>query len=374
MIDFGSDKTFIENYQKLKSSRKMSELYGCNKTSILNHAKKIGYDYSGNKEIKIADKNPQEVYDKYLELGSIQQVGEYYGCSGIAVSKFLKKFGYPLNKNYKLSNISDEKFIQLYDKLKSAEKVGEVFNCSATAVLQRAHKIGYDVNSNKEYPLSDEDKKIILDEYMTTTSTELAKRFNVNRGMVTKLWYDAGLLNKPIQPSKTVEKDITGQQFGKWTVLYKTNKRASNGNIMWHCRCECGIERDVSGLALRNGQSLSCGIHHNISKGNEAIKQLLMDANIPFEPEKKFPTCKDINLLPFDFYVNNSYLIEYDGRQHFMEIKGLKKFNYEMTKKHDSIKSQWCKDNNIPLIRIPYTHFKKLCLEDLLLETSKFIE
>ena len=39
----------------------------------------------------------------------------------------------------------------------------------------------------------------------------------------------------------------------------------------------------------------------------------------------------------------------------------------------DIIKTQWCKDNNIPLIRIPYWHLKELKLEDLLLETSKFI-
>ena len=42
--------------------------------------------------------------------------------------------------------------------------------------------------------------------------------------------------------------------------------------------------------------------------------------------------------------------------------------------KHDLIKSKWCKENNIPLIRIPYTHFDNLCLNDLLLETSNFIE
>jgi len=37
------------------------------------------------------------------------------------------------------------------------------------------------------------------------------------------------------------------------------------------------------------------------------------------------------------------------------------------------IKNQWCKNNNIPLIRIPYTHLEDLRLEDLLLETSQFI-
>ena len=39
----------------------------------------------------------------------------------------------------------------------------------------------------------------------------------------------------------------------------------------------------------------------------------------------------------------------------------------------DKIKTQWCKEHNIPLIRIPYTHYKDLKIEDLLLETSKFI-
>ena len=34
MVDFGSNETFIENYQKLKSSRKMAELYKCSKNTI----------------------------------------------------------------------------------------------------------------------------------------------------------------------------------------------------------------------------------------------------------------------------------------------------------------------------------------------------
>ena len=44
-----------------------------------------------------------------------------------------------------------------------------------------------------------------------------------------------------------------------------------------------------------------------------------------------------------------------------------------MIQERDTYKNQWCKENNIPLIRIPYTHLNDLCLEDLLLETSKFI-
>ena len=76
MIDFGDDETFIDNYKKLKSSRKMGELYGCDKKSITTHAKKIGYDYSSNKEIKITA-SPEELYQLYLKLGSTQKLQSF---------------------------------------------------------------------------------------------------------------------------------------------------------------------------------------------------------------------------------------------------------------------------------------------------------
>ena len=35
-------------------------------------------------------------------------------------------------------------------------------------------------------------------------------------------------------------------------------------------------------------------------------------------------------------------------------------------------KNNWCKENNIPIIRIPYTYQEKITIEDLLLESSNF--
>ena len=371
MIDFGDDKTFIENYQKLKSSRKMGELYGCDKKTITSHAKKIGYNVNDNKIIKITKIPIEEVITKYEELGSCKKVGEYYNCSATAINNYLKANNYKIqNKNAKLSNISIEEFIQIYDNLKSAELVAKYYQCSATAILNFAKKINYNPKLNKNYKLSEKDKEEIINQYYTKSSTELAQKYSVSRGMITKIWYDNNLIGKTIKNSKTTEKDITGQQFGLWTVLYKTDKHNSTGIIYWHCKCKCGIERDVLGSSLRNGLSLSCGCHNNISKGNEKIKLLLLEANIPFEIEKKFKSCKDKKELPFDFYVDNKYLIEYDGPQHFNKESI---FDYEYTHKHDLLKNEWCIQNNISLIRIPYTHFNNLSIEDLKLETSNFI-
>ena len=266
---------------------------------------------------------------------------------------------------------SDNEFIKNYQELKSSRKMGELYHCDKTSVLNHAKKIGFDVKSVQSYKLSQEDKENIIKQYQTKTSNELAKEYNVTRGMITKIWYDANLKGKITKDPKTTEIDITGQRFGKWTVLYKTEKRNAGGCIYWHCKCDCGREKDVLGTSLRQHRSLSCGLHSNISRGNVKIAEILDEANIDYETEKIFDTCKDKKELPFDFFVNNQYLIEYDGEQHFNKDNI---FDYEYTHKHDLIKSNWCKANQIPLIRIPYYHYDLLNINDLLLETSEYIE
>lgn len=267
---------------------------------------------------------------------------------------------------------NDDDFIANYLELKSSRKMGELYGCDKSSVLNHAKKINFNINQiNRDYKLSPQDKENIIKDYNSKTSNELAKEYNVSRGMITKIWYDANLKGKERKYENTTEIDLTGQNFGKWTVLRKADKRASNGSIYWHCRCECGAEKDVLGQSLREGKSLSCGGHANISKGNEKIAQILKQNNINYETEKTFDSCKDKRYLPFDFYIDNKYLIEYDGEQHFNKDSV---FDYEYTHSHDLMKSKWCKENNIPLIRIPYTRYEDLNIKDLLLETSEFIE
>lgn len=83
----------------------------------------------------------------------------------------------------------------------------------------------------------------------------------------------------------------------------------------------------------------------------------------------------------YDFGVKDkegklSYIIEYDGEQHFWPryYSGwLTKSRVEETHLHDDIKNQYCFDNNIPLIRIPFTHKNDITIDDLLVETSPFV-
>lgn len=169
--------------------------------------------------------------------------------------------------------------------------------------------------------------------------------------------------------------DLTGQKHGHLTALYiHPEQKKQNQNLIWICQCDCGNLTEVSTANFKHTNS--CGKCNKKSIGEEKIEKILIESNISFIKQYKFDTCrfKDTNQKArFDFYVDNKYLIEYDGRQHFYEDNGTKWEKLEYYKQHDAIKNQWCKENNIPLIRIPYTHLKDLSIKDLLLETSQFI-
>lgn len=92
------------------------------------------------------------------------------------------------------------------------------------------------------------------------------------------------------------------------------------------------------------------------SKGETKIRELLNKRHIEFIEQHTFPDCKYKQVLYFDFYLpEHNTCIEYDGIQHFEPCHyygGNKIFN--KTKKRDQIKTNYCKYNNIRLIRIRY--------------------
>lgn len=56
--------------------------------------------------------------------------------------------------------------------------------------------------------------------------------------------------------------DLTGQRFGRWTVLEKAPPHPSGSSAYWICKCDCGTVKQVNSQMLRNGKSQSCGCLH----------------------------------------------------------------------------------------------------------------
>ena len=170
---------------------------------------------------------------------------------------------------------------------------------------------------------------------------------------------------------KALENDLTGQNFGLLTVIKPVTDKKGDKK-QWECLCSCGNKKIVTGSDLVTRHVSSCGCIKR-SSGEAIIAKILSENNIPFVQEKTFDGCVYRRKLRFDFYVANKYLIEFDGLQHF-EVTN-KFWNTEAhfydNKLRDSIKNEYCKQNNLILIRIPYTH-KDIILEDLLPETTKY--
>ena len=173
--------------------------------------------------------------------------------------------------------------------------------------------------------------------------------------------------------------NITGQHFGKLIAiepnfLYAEEHHIKNSGktIYWKCLCECGKVCIKPYNDLIKNKALNCPDCAKKSKGEEQIKQLLIQNNIPFIHDKEY--FKDLrgdnNILRYDFILlkdNKPYrLIEYDGEQHFKPIGyfgGEERF--QLQQKYDRIKTEYAIAHNLPLIRIPYT-IKEITINMLL--------
>ena len=126
------------------------------------------------------------------------------------------------------------------------------------------------------------------------------------------------------------------------------------------CRCKLdGYEWEAKPRNLLSNRGCpKC----NASKGEKRVAEYLDDRNIEYKQQYKFDDCRSKYKLPFDFYIlSKNIAIEYDGRQHYEIIDyfdGLDGFID--TKIRDTIKTIYCKENNLKLIRIPYWNFDNI--------------
>lgn len=98
------------------------------------------------------------------------------------------------------------------------------------------------------------------------------------------------------------------------------------------------------------------------SNGEKAVSNFLRENSISFIAQYRFDNCRNKRRLPFDFYLPDyNTCIEYDGELHYKSVEyfGGEKALQE-TQRRDNIKTQYCKENNIKLIRIPYWDFDNI--------------
>lgn len=101
-----------------------------------------------------------------------------------------------------------------------------------------------------------------------------------------------------------------------------------------------------------------------LSKGELKIAEYLDKININYQTQKGYMDLlgKDRKRLKYDFFIPKyNCLIEYDGKQHYEIVDyfgGEKSFKRRQVL--DKLKTKYCIENNIQLIRIPYWDRKNI--------------
>lgn len=113
------------------------------------------------------------------------------------------------------------------------------------------------------------------------------------------------------------------------------------------------------------------------SIGEKLVAHSLEKAGIIPEHQKKFPNLRYRRLLQCDIYFEHCghrCVIEFDGHHHFHSDSYLAtKGNFEENQERDLLKTQFCLDNNIYILRIPYTMMKRVpkMIKKLIFRLSK---
>lgn len=139
------------------------------------------------------------------------------------------------------------------------------------------------------------------------------------------------------------------------------------------CECECGEVFICDANSWKRNEKTRCNkCVAKLSNIERKVKLFLDEYKINYIHQKKFEECKNKRPLPFDFYLPEyNICIEVDGEQHFYDYsKFNKRLNFEERKQNDLMKTNFCVENNIELIRLKYNivrndKFKEIILNKL---------
>lgn len=273
--------------------------------------------------------------------------------------------------------VSREKEITQYilnNPGKTVAQYTREINSNTTTVTKYMKKLGLDTSLKKKYL-----------EGTYINGIYFKKRLKNNKGIFIcpfckkefitgissvgkKLTKSCGCLQRRSSREKTF-KNISGQRFGKLVAICpcptpKDGREPGRG--YWYCRCDCGNYKIAKTNSLTGGHVSSCGCSN--SHGESIIAGIFQKNGINYEQQKTFDGFVNSNnkKYQFDFYLPDyNCCIEYDGLQHYVGWRH-KKDSLEKIKKVDKKKDDYCKNNDIKLVRIPYTDIDKLSLEYLL--------
>jgi hypothetical protein len=169
------------------------------------------------------------------------------------------------------------------------------------------------------------------------------------------------------------EKQVYDLVENEYTILDEYINAKTKIHIRHNCeKCNNNILYIAPNSFLRGTR---CGVCKE-SKGEKVIRVVLQNTSQFYKNQYSFNNLLDEKVkrpMHFDFAIFNDKektklkcLIEYDGEHHFKAVRfggislEIAENNLKTQKQRDNLKNKYCKDNNIPLIRIPYWEFDNI--------------
>ena len=146
------------------------------------------------------------------------------------------------------------------------------------------------------------------------------------------------------------------ENIGKIHVIKEYDNEEQGYSKKWECQCACGNR-----IVLTEGEiySQECNKACSSLRGEVCAEEIFQELNIPYISQMHFGE----DLLTFDFYLpEQNIIIECDGAQHFRSLNSdwQSPFKLQETRRRDELKTKYCKEHNITLIRIPFWDYDKL--------------
>jgi very-short-patch-repair endonuclease/DNA-directed RNA polymerase subunit RPC12/RpoP len=276
------------------------------------------------------------------------------------IEKYIENFGYKLfdikfyKEKYCLVSCEKDhpKYLVRLSKFKRGQRcpycAGQKLLPENSFATHNSDKLKYWSNKNKFSPhdvskMSDKKAWFICDdghEWYTSVKNITLGKWCPKCANIVKLNND--------EVDKTLKKQNL-KRVGKY----------KNARSKIDVKCNiCGREFDIIYDSVKNGSG--CAYCKGYSKGEKTIAEYLSKINKKFIQEYTFDDLFGLGgkKLRFDFYLLEiNVLLEFDGIYHY---ENMYDNNLEKIQKHDSLKNEYCKKNNIKLVRIPYWELENI--------------
>ena len=130
------------------------------------------------------------------------------------------------------------------------------------------------------------------------------------------------------------------------------------------CKClVCGEEWETMAVNLLRKNSGVCCPYCSMSIPEGKIRHYLKEHGIEYTPQKKYADLigPGGRLLRYDFYLPDyNLLVEYQGEYHDRSVPHMTDHDWEYQVERDSLKREYAKEHNIPLLEIWYWDFDNI--------------